>query len=188
MPRYAGSFRRKEDAQRRKNWVLGELAAMRVPDLSALREADRAETFLDASHRWLRSRVDVRESTLVQYRTALGRCKLLENVAVDAVTPADVAALVAALVADGKARESIRKSVSAVAMVMDFAGINPNPARDRVTVRLPREERDEPQPPDAEAVEAVAHRLTIPYLVALAALDVSGRRVGEIEAVRVGIE
>jgi integrase len=51
---------------------------------------------------------------------------------------------------------------------------------------MPREEREEPQPPDADTVEAVAHRLAVPYLVALAALDVSGRRVGELEAATVG--
>ena len=36
--RYAGSFRTKRDALTRKAWVTGELAAMRVPDLSALAE------------------------------------------------------------------------------------------------------------------------------------------------------
>ena len=50
---------------------------------------------------------------------------------VDAIAPADVADLVATLAADGKARESIRKSVTALAMVLDFAGVTPNPARDR---------------------------------------------------------
>jgi hypothetical protein len=33
----------------------------------------------------------------------------------------------------GGIRESIRKTVTAVAMVLDHAGVSPNPARDRVT-------------------------------------------------------
>jgi hypothetical protein len=63
--------------------------------------------------------------------------------------------LVAALNADGKARESIRKTVTALAMVFDHAGMTPNPARDRVIVKLPREDSEEPNPPSAEQVEAV---------------------------------
>ena len=102
------------------------------------------------------------------------------------VTPADVAGLVACLAKKGKARESIRKSVTALAMVLDYAGIAPNPARDRITVRLPLEEPTEPEPPSAAHVEAVGWLLTIPYLIALLVLDATGARVGEIEAARVG--
>jgi hypothetical protein len=47
------------------------------------------------------------------------------------ITPADVAQPVAALAGDGKARDSIRKSVTALAMVLDFARVTPNPARER---------------------------------------------------------
>jgi integrase len=185
-PRYAGSFPTRRDALTRKAWVTGELAAMRVPDLAKLAEPATAPTFAETAKRWQASRVDVRESTLVQHRTAPGRCGPLNDLPVDRITPADVAGLVSALAQDGKARESIRKSVTAVAMVLDYAGVHPNPARDRITVRLPREEREEPQPPDADTVEAVAHRLAVPYLIGLAALDVSGRRVGELEAATVG--
>ena len=38
------------------------------------------------------------------------------------------------------------------------------------------------EPPSAEAVEAVAWRLTVPYMVALLTLDATGVRVGELEA------
>jgi hypothetical protein len=65
-------------------------------------------------------------------------------VAPRAGTAADVADVVAALHAAGRKRETIRKSVTALAQVLDFAGVKDNPARDRVHVRLPREEREEP--------------------------------------------
>ena len=42
--RYAGTFARKEDAISRRRWVAGELAAMRVPDLSGLRWTTRRST------------------------------------------------------------------------------------------------------------------------------------------------
>jgi integrase len=186
-PRYAGSFKTKKEAQVRRAWVLGELAARRVPDLANLSEPQAAPTLTETAQRWQASRVDVRESTKTQHRTALGRVlPVLGSRPIDKLTPADVADLVSALAGEGKARESIRKSVTALAMILDFAGVSPNPARDRITVRLPREEREEIRPPDAAAVEAVAHLLAVPYLMAVAALDVTGARVGEIEAATFG--
>jgi integrase len=72
------------------------------------------------------------------------------------------------------------------AMVLDFAGVTPNPARDRVQVKLPLEEPDEPESPTVEHVEVVARFLTVPYLMALLTLDATGVRVGELEAARIG--
>ena len=186
-PRYGGSFPRKQEADARKRWIAGELAAMRVPDLASLVRQAAAPTLRELAERWQASRVDVREATKVQHRTALGRVlPVLGDRRVDALAPADVAALVARLVDEGKARESIRKSVTALAMVLDFAGVSPNPARDRVQVRLPREEPTEPEPPSAEHVEAAAWLLNPAYLLALLVLDATGARVGELEAARLG--
>jgi hypothetical protein len=82
---------------------------------------------------------------------------------IDELTTADVAALVATLAGKGKKRETIRKAVSALAMVLDHAGVTPNPARDKVQVRLPRGDTEEAQPPTAGHVEAVhALRLEFP--------------------------
>jgi integrase len=71
-------------------------------------------------------------------------------------------------------------------MVLDFAEVEPNPARDRVRVRLPREERAEIQPPSAAHVEDV-HRLLAPaYRLPLIVLDATGMRVGELERLNWG--
>jgi integrase len=80
---------------------------------------------------------------------------------VDEIAPADVAELVGTLHAAGKARETIRKTVTVLAMIFDHADVTPNPARDRIRVRLPREDRPEIQPPSADHVEAV-YRLLRP--------------------------
>jgi integrase len=186
-PRYGGQFRTKREARMRRDWVAGELAARRVPDVKGLAQPVKAPRLRDVAERWQGSRVDVRESTRVQHRTALGRVlPRLGDVPVSEITPATVAALVASLDADGKARESIRKSVTALAMVLDFHGVTPNPARDRVQVRLPRQEPEEPEPPSADHVEAVAWLLPTPYLLGLLTLDATGVRVGELEAARIG--
>lgn len=187
VPRYAGSFRRKQDALARRNWVSGELAAMRVPDVRQLETPSQTVTFATAAKRWQQSRVDVRPATVVQHRVALGRVTDTFNaLSVDRIAPADIAGLVATLAGEGKARESIRKTVTAIAMTLDFAGIAPNPARDRIQVKLPREEREEPQPPDAATVEACAGLLTVPYLLAVVTLDWTGARVGELVAATLG--
>jgi integrase len=106
---------------------------------------------------------------------------MLGSRAVDAITPAHVQELIATLSAKGRKRETIRKSVLALGMVLDFAGIQPNPARDRVHVRLPREEREEITPPSAEHVEAVVRVLPSRYRLPTLVLEGTGMRVGELE-------
>jgi integrase len=72
------------------------------------------------------------------------------------------------------------------AVLFAIAGVSPNPARDCVRVRLPREDRPEIQPPSAEHVEAV-HRLLAPaYRLPLLVLDATGMRVGELEGLTWG--
>ena len=160
---------------------------MRVPDPRGLVDRSDTPTVTAVSARWQASRVDVRDATRIQHASAIARLlPLLGNRHVDEIQPADVAELVAALAASGKARETIRKTITALAMILDFAGISPNPARDRVTVRLPREEPKELEPPSADHVEAVAALLPTAYRLALLVLDATGARVGELEAACVG--
>jgi hypothetical protein len=74
---------------------------------------------------------------------------------VDDITAADVAELVGALTAKGRKRETVRKSLLVLAMIFDHAGVAPNPARDKIVVKLPREQKAEIAPPTAEHVRAV---------------------------------
>jgi integrase len=187
VPRYGGSFGTLREANSRRGWVLGELAHMRVPDLTMLREPEQSPTLREMAGRWRASRVDVAEGTKILHRVALDRVlPTLGERQVDAITTADVAGLVAALHEDGKKRETIRKSTTVLAQVLDFAGITPNPARDHIQVRLPREDAAEMEPPTAEHVEAVCWRLTIDYMLAALVLDATGCRVGELEGAKVG--
>jgi integrase len=183
--RYAGSFRTKREALERKAWVAGELAARRVPEVR-FSEPRRAPTLVEAYERWAASRVDVSPATATYQRSAIRRAKSLLGQRLDEISADDVAALVGELSAAGKARETVRKTVTVLSMIFDFAGVQPNPARDRVRVRLPREDKPEIQPPTAEHLEAV-HRLLAPaYRLPLLLLDASGMRVGELEALTWG--
>lgn len=181
--RYAGSFATRRDALARQRWVAGELAAMRVPRAGQLEtSAPVVPTLAEAAERWRASRLDVADGTAVGYRVQLNRVlPILGARHVDEITPADVAELVGALHAAGRKRETIRKSLTVLAQVLDFAGIKENPARDRVQVRLPREEREEPIPPTADQIEAVLPLMPRRYALAVLVLDATGMRVGELE-------
>lgn len=184
--RHAGSFRTRRDAMARARWVEGELAAMRVPDLHALAFAGDGETVGELVARWQASRIDVAESTRVQHRVAVGRLSD-EICAMPAasLTAADVAALVATLAPD-YARESVRKTLAGLAMALDFGSVSPNPARDRVVVKLPRQERDVHEPPTAEHVAAVVCAVKPRYRLPLLLLDDTGSRVNELLSTRWG--
>jgi integrase len=180
--RYAGSFRTRREALARSGWVAGELAAMRVPHVGRLDSSPPAPTLAEAAERWRASRVDVAAGTAVGHRVQLSRVlPLLGSCRVDRITPADVARLVGELHTAGRKRETIRKSLSVLAQVLDFAGVTDNPARDRVRVRLPREERQEPTPPAAKQIEAVLGLMPRLYALAVLVLDATGMRVGELE-------
>jgi integrase len=178
---YAGTFRRKADALARRRWVDGELAAMRAPDLAALvAEPKRAPTLREVAERWLESRIDVADHTRLQHRSDVNRADSLLDRRVDKITSADVAALVATL-AETRKQATVRKTVLALAMVFDHAGIEPNPARDKRTVRLPRDEREELRPPTATHLLAVHDVLPGRYRLPLLVLDDTGMRLSELE-------
>lgn len=143
--RYGGSFKRKAEAEQRARWIVGELAARRVPDLATLEtRVQRKQTLSDAAEAWRASRLDVAPATAVQHRVSV---TLIVNELgparpVDEITAGEIATAVAVLAQTHK-RETIRKAVNALGMTLDHAGVTPNPARDKVTVRLPREAGDE---------------------------------------------
>jgi integrase len=93
--------------------------------------------------------------------------------------------VVAQLHANGTARETIRKTLGAGAMALDHAGVEPNPARDR-SIKLPREEPEQINPPSAAEVEAVFRRIPTKHRLALLWLDWSGARVSSIDHTLVG--
>jgi integrase len=185
-PTYCGSFKSRREANIRKALVLGELAAGRVPDLSALNTPEaKKPTVHEAGERWLATRIDVGESTKRRHVSELTRIgRLLGTRRVDELTPAKVAEFVAALAEDYK-RGTIRKTLQTLGMVLDHAGVTPNPVRDR-QVRLPREDEDEINPPTAEHVEAVYRLVPAKHRLALLWLDWSGARVSSVDLTLVG--
>ena len=183
-PKYGGSFKRVQDAHARRRWIEGELAAMRMPDLRLLVETPKSPTLVEAAETWRSSRVDVAEQTANMHRSSVARifkvAPHLRSRRIDELDVDDVTALIAALVETGYRRESVKKSRDALAMLLDFHDAKPNPARD-TRVKLPREEREEPDPPPADHVETVYRLLPSVHTISYLFLDWSGARVAAID-------
>jgi integrase len=143
-------------------------------------------TFAEACEQWRSSRIDVAEGTAVLHRVALTRAlPHLGEKPVDAITVDDVNAMVVALSAAGKKRETTRKTLKYTAAVLEEFGVEPNPARSK-RIRLPHEEQVELEPPTSEHVEAVVRLLPPAYRLPLLWLDWSGARLKSVETVLVG--
>ncbi len=184
--RYAGLFNTKREAKARQAWVLGQLAAMRVPDMDLLADESRAPTLREAAERWLASRIDVAENTKGNFRSAVAAIvPVIGNRRVDSIEAADVAELVASL-CETRRRETVRKMLLVLAMIFDHACVTPNPARDKTAVKLPFERKAEIVPPTAEHVRAVHDLLPTRYRLPLVVLDATGMRLGELEGLTWG--
>src|SRR5512132_490633 len=106
-----GSFKTKREAELRKKWIIGELAARRVPDLSFEHESERAPTLREYAESWQAARVDVSEGTADSYRIALRRIlPRFGELSVSELTPSHVAELVAELTEKGLRKQTIRKT------------------------------------------------------------------------------
>lgn len=125
--------------------------------------------------------MDVADSTRTQHRIQLDKLlPLIGSRDIDTLTAQDFIDVVADLHAKGTARETIRKTLGAGAMVLDHAGVDPNPARDRM-IKLPREEGEELNPPSGEHVETVFRMIPSKHRLALLWLDWSGARVSSVD-------
>jgi integrase len=187
---YGGSFKTRREAETRRAWIAGELAALRVPDLKRLgAERATALTLADAADRWRASRIDVVEGTQNMHRSAFGRIfkvsPHLRRRRIDALTVDDVIELVAVLVANPYKRGTIKKSTGALAQLLDHYRVEPNVARDK-RVKLPRERKAHVPPPLAEHVERVAERLPRRHVLPLLIIDECGPRVSELATAEVG--
>ena len=182
---YGGIFKRKADAVSRRRVIEHELACLRVPDIRALaaQTAKKTLTLGDAAETWRASPIDVPEQTRNMHRSSLGRvwkaAPALRSKRVDEVTVADITALVAKLHAAGYKRETLRKTKTVLSQVLDFAGVDPNPARDD-RVRLPHERRVRHPTPLADHVETMVSLVARAYVLPLLVIDAAGPRVSEI--------
>lgn len=178
---HGGSFKTLREARIRRDLIAGELAAGRDPreTLRTLGDIPVARTFAETFEAFIESRVDVAPTTALNYRAA--RDRLLASVGARdplTLTWQDVQEAVAALAVD-LSPATVRIYVGTLRQVLDFAGAEPNPARDR-RVKLPRNESTVTDPPSASEVEAIIGNAPPKWRLALRVLEQTGMRAGEL--------
>ena len=98
--------------------------------------------------RFLASRLDAAENTVKNYRSALKKVSASFGERDPAtITAGEIAEWVAGLAATYKPG-TVQLYLIAFRLLLDFVGLEDNPARDS-RVELPKREREEPQPPTA---------------------------------------
>jgi integrase len=178
---HGGSFPTLREARVRRDLIAGELAAGRNPRdlLRTLTEQPKTRTFQQAFEDFIASRVDVAPATLENYKTARERLVPVLG-ASDPLRLSwqDIQEAVTALCAD-LSPATVRIYVGTLRQVLDFAGCDPNPAKDR-RVKLPRHEATIPDPPSESTVAAIVANAPPKWRLALRVLEQTGMRAGEL--------
>jgi len=178
---HGGSFKTLREARIRRDLIAGELAAGRDPReaLRALQEAPPMRPFSSWAEAYRSSRPDIGEETRKNTASHLKRlCPAFDDRDPATITPADVQEWIGAQMNDLKP-SSLSRYVATFRNVLDFAGVEPNPARDR-RVRLPKIETTVVEPPTAAQVDAILAHSPSRWRLPLRVLEQTGMRVGEL--------
>jgi integrase len=180
---HAGSFKRLDLAKERERLVGGWLALGLDPkeELAKGGVEEEPRALIDVGHEWLESRIDLSEQSRRIYHTYLD--SIAESPLADAdpcrLSPSDIRGQVARWVKAGLAPKSVRERVSVVRQILDFAEIDPNPARHR-SVKLPARVESELVLPTADEVIALTAGLAEKYRLPLVILEQTAMRINEV--------
>jgi integrase len=177
--RHAGSFKRQRDAEARRRFVDGELAAGRNPAiaLSEFRTPRQVQSLADSFERFIESRIDVGDKTRELYRNA--RDRIIQHVGdrdPQTITPADIQQVVAANADLGP--RSLRKYKSTWAQVFDFVDVNPNPCRSK-KLKLPMNTTKEINPPSEADWARIKANVSKKTSLIIRLIECAGLRVSE---------
>jgi integrase len=182
---HGGSFKTLKEARARRDFIGGELAAGRNPAeaLRAVVDVPRRRSLREWAEAYKTSRVDFADETAKNLRSHLAAIlPTFEDHDPAAITPSDVQEWIAGLPLKPS---SIRRYIATLRAVLDFAGVDPNPARDG-RVKLPREERALVDPPSATDVDTILSYSPERWRLPLRVLEQTGMRVGELQALEWG--
>ncbi len=174
---HGGSFKSLREANERKRLIGDLLAAGQNPELELRRRIEPSRPLREAAADWVTSRRAVSERTREGYRWR--EPVILEtfgDTPPGEILVEDVIRWVGELEGSYKPG-SIGLLVAQLRMMLDHCG-GPNVARDR-RVQLPRQERREISPPDAEAVLAMLGSLTEAHVPTAVAMELLGTRISE---------
>lgn len=180
---HAGTFRRLDHARERARLVGGWLALGLDPreELSRVAVEDERRVTSDVGREWLESRLDLSEQSRRIYTTYLDSIADTPLGPADpsALTPADVRGQVARWASGGLGSKTIRERVSVLRQLLDFAEVDPNPARHR-SVRLPAKLERELVLPSGEEFLSLTREISTKYRLPLVVLEQTGMRINEL--------
>jgi integrase len=182
---HGGSFRTLREARIRRDLIAGELAAGRNPaeTLRAMAEQPKAKTLAVWAEEWRRSRIDVATQTARNQKTHIDRIlPALGERDPHALTWSDVQTWIAGLPLKPS---SVRCYVVTLRQLLDFCGVDPNPARDR-RVKRPRIVTEEPTPPSAKQFLAILDAAPARYRLPFVTMEQTALHVGELVSLEWG--
>jgi integrase len=182
---HGGSFQTMKEARSRRDLIAGELAAGRNPAVVLSMKPDAPALTTTWAERFTSSRVDADPTAMRTYAAALGKAgEQFGSRDPATITGPEVAEWVAEL-ARVRKPTTVRLYVVALRMLFDYVGVADNPARDP-RVKLPKNIREEPQPPSAKHLEAILRAVDAKHRLPVVPVEQGGMRVGEAVSLRWG--
>jgi integrase len=178
---HGGSFRTLKEAKARRDLIGGEIAAGRNPadTLLAIAVPVQVRTFATIAEAYRESRVDLAPQTLSNLKSHLRAIlPVFGDRDAETITPSDVQAWIACSTLQPA---SLRRYLVTLRGIFEYAGVDPNPARDP-RVRLSREEHVPVDPPTGADVELIVGASPPRWRLALRTLAETGMRVGELHS------
>jgi integrase len=182
--KHAGTFKTLREAKLRRDFVAGELSAGRNPAVALEQNRQpraKPSTIATYFETWKASRVDLDSRTLANCDAHWRRlAPSFATLTVDEITFALVQEWIAAN-GDGErglTPGGLRNYVGTLKQILDFAGVEPNPARDR-RIRYPTAEREIPIPPSDKHVLAMLDQMAPERRLLYIFLEQDGGRIGE---------
>jgi integrase len=185
---HAGSFKTLKEAKARRDLVGGELAAGRNPAdvLRALVQAPRpAMTLARWRDRFITSRIDIDANTIRNYQTALKKVGETFGDRNPATITVDEVAEWVATLAETMKPGTVQLYLIAFRLLLDYCGVEPNPARDP-RVKLPKRVKEEPRPPSADHFEAILGAMGEKWRLLFVTIEQGALRLGEAVGLRWG--
>lgn len=180
---HGGSFRRLELAKERERVIGGWLALGLDPknELTKLTTEPEHGDVTSAGREWLASRIDLSDQSRRIYGTYLDSLdeSPLARAEPHRLTPGDIRLQIARWTAVGLAAKSVRERLSVLRQILDFAEVDPNPARHR-SVKLPAITERDLVLPSAGEVLALGSGLAEKYRLPFVLLEQTAMRVGEV--------
>lgn len=175
--RHGGSFRTRKEADARRRFLLEEMAAGRIPDLNPAVTAAKAPTVASLVQPYITSRRDVTQKVRNDFTSRAAHLPdWLLALTVAEVDLAAVRQMVDELEEDDDfGPATVARVLSLLRAVLDYAGVDPNPAADR-RIKLTPYEQPEIQPPSTADLLALLAALSEKWARVVCVIEGSGMR------------